>query len=156
MADGRTLLMVQVMIVFFLYLMGYHSAGQQLMGGWLCTPQSISIGFGNVSTGIPIACAGTGSFDTGASGMAGMADLIIMLILGLAAIGVATSVVSSNFGLIYAIPAVMISAVVVLFLTPLSFMSEIMLPYPLNTFISLVFGMMLIYTIITFVRGGEL
>ena len=61
MADGRTLLMIQVMIVFFLYLMGYHSAGQQLMGGWLCTPQSISIGFGNVSTGIPIACAGTGS-----------------------------------------------------------------------------------------------
>ena len=158
MADGRSLLLVLVMINFFMYLMGYPSAGQNMMTSWFCTPTGVNLGvLGNFSAGTTAVCTGIGDYATGATGIGPMITGIVGIILGATVLAIAGGAISSNFGLIYTIPAFIVSAVLLgLFLTPLSFITEAGIPYPLNALIGLVFGVMLLFSMISFIRGGEI
>jgi hypothetical protein len=131
MADGRTTLLILAMIQFGMGMMGYGSGFDSMMNNW----------FGGFGVGNPTMFLGA----------------ITVGILGAAGAGVVASYLSSNFGVIYAIPATIAQGVIlVLFLTPMTFLTEGSIPYPVNILLDIIFGVMVLFTIFSFVRGGEL
>ncbi len=131
MTDGRTTLMILALIQFGLGTMGYHSGFENMMNDWFG-------GFG--LTNLPL-----------------MLGAIMIGITAATGAGVAASFLSSNFGVIYAIPALIGQTVIlILFLTPISFLTEGPIPYPVNFLLDIIFGIMVMFTVISFVRGGEL
>jgi hypothetical protein len=130
MADGRTTLLILVMISFFLSLAGYNSMLTQLTTDWL-----------------------------GGSGLGGLTAFLGLLIWGIILVigtPVLSGVLGSNFGQIYTIPIAIISGVILgLFTVPLSFLTEPAIPVIIRTLVGLIMGTMLISTILSFIRGGE-
>ena len=130
MADGRTTLLILAMIQFGMAMMGYHSGFDTMMNNW----------FGGVGMASPALMLGA----------------IVGGVILAAGAGVAASILSSNFGVIYAIPAAIAQTILlVLFLVPMGFLTEGMLPYPIDALASLIFGIMVMFTVLSFVRGGE-
>lgn len=136
MASGMSTLMILTLIMFGMNLMGYHSGMNDLMSNWIKNPATGEVaGIGDLSA---------------------MLGILMVGIVAAAGTGVAASALGSNFGVIYAIPAAIMQFFVIgLFLVPISFLTEGVLPYPIDVLASIIFGIMTIFTVISFVRGGE-
>lgn len=138
MASGTTTLMILVMMSLFLWIMGYQSIGNQMLYGWSCPP---------------------------GAGCGGLSDVVgfIGVIIGFLATGFLVSAAISgslpgSFSVIYTVPILLFSGLIAgLFLLPLSFLTEpeIVMPTVVKMLLSAVFGVMILSTVISFIRGGE-
>lgn len=126
MATGTSTLMIMTMISIGLGIMGYSSYGATSLAGW---PNPNVSGFIN---GVSVAI-----------GVILTASVVVGLI-------------SSNFALIYSVPMQIFDGIIlILFIGPLAWLGDPSLPIELKAILGGVFGVMILMTMMSFLRGGE-